>query len=171
MFDDYWELIPRSQDSAGKSFVKSTYQRNSNYHEVYSGGLKTSDAGANQKEAPVGARWAPCHTWARPKVGPRRVMARPPGTTPRLPLHVYLPPGKPRRGDRPRNIPPPPRDGNHRERKSSLAGRSCRGNSLPERGNHRHRHHHHAGLHQDHHHHHPPRKITIISTDSIFILL
>ena len=38
MFDDYWELIPRSQDSAGKSSIKPTYQRNSNYRETFSGG-------------------------------------------------------------------------------------------------------------------------------------
>ena len=95
MFDDYWELIPRSQDSAGKSFVKSTYQRNSNYREVYSGGLKTSDAGASQKEAPGGARWAPRHTWAWPKVGPRPAMARPPGSTPQVALSRISPPGKP----------------------------------------------------------------------------
>ena len=98
MFDDYLELIPRSQDSAGKSFVKSTYQRNSNYREVYSGGLKTSDAGASQKEAPGGARWAPRHTWARPKVGPRPAMARPPGSTPQVALSRISPPGKPSSG-------------------------------------------------------------------------
>ena len=154
MFDDYWELSFRSQVSAGKSVVKSAYQRNSKNHETNSGGLIMSDAGGSQKEA---ARWAPRHTWARLACGPRPAMAWPPGSTPRLPLRVYLPPENLSTGGRPRNIPPPPRDGNHRERKSSLAGRSCRGNSLPERGNHRHRHRHHAGLHRDHHHHHPLR--------------
>ena len=33
---------------------------------------------------------------------------------------------------RPRNIPPPPRDENHRERKALRQGEICRGNSFPE---------------------------------------
>ena len=84
MFDDYWELSFRSQVSAGKSVVKSAYQRNSKNHETNSGGLIMSDAGGSQKEAAKWARWAPRHTWARLACGPRLAMAWPPGSTPQV---------------------------------------------------------------------------------------
>ena len=95
MFDDYWELIPRSQDSAGKSVVKSTYQRNSNYREIYSEILKyqmpehakrrhPGELGGPLATLGRGPRWDRAELW-RGHLGP----------PPRLPLRVYLPPGKP----------------------------------------------------------------------------
>ena len=48
---------------------------------------------------------------------------------------AYLIPQKPYDGESPRgNIPPPPRGGNHRERKSSPAGRNLPGKFLPGGG-------------------------------------
>ena len=103
MFDYYLELIPRSEDSVGKSIVKSTYQRKSNYREIYSGGLKISDAGVSQKKAPEGGQVGPTPNLgaAQGGVAPSYGEATWDHPPPRLRFRVYLPPGKPRRGDRP----------------------------------------------------------------------
>ena len=71
---------------------------------VYIVVAKMSDAGASQKGAP--------------------------GSTPRLPFRIYLPLEDLVQEDRPRNIPPPPRDGNHRRRKE-LSGREILPGKFP----------------------------------------
>ena len=155
MFYNYWRIVHRSQNSAGKRSVKIPYLRRSalpgNYRKV----PILPEDGESQKGSRRRATMGPHHAQARAHLWPRLGVVRRPWPTSGVPL---------RRTSSPRN--PKTRriiEGifrrlcgtkNNRERKALRQGEICRGNSFPEGGKHRHRHRHRAGLHRDHHHHH-----------------
>ena len=154
MFDDYWELSFRSQVSAGKSVVKSAYQRNSKNHETNSGGLIMSDAGGSQKGRQRWATRGPHHRAARPPWS-RRGRVWGPWPTSGAPPSRTSSPRNPKTRRVGEKIFRRLHEAETTEREKALRqGEICRGNSFPEGGNRRHRHRHRAGLHWDHHHNH-----------------
>jgi len=155
MFDDYWRINCRSQDSAGKRTVKIPYFWRSEAPEEKTKVNILPEDGASQKGR---LRWAtrgPHPPQARVDPWPRLGRVWPPWPTSGSPLSRISSPRKPNTGgiitEEFRR-----RCGaeNTREKRALRQAEICRGNSFPEGGNHRHRHHHRAGLHRDHHHHH-----------------
>ena len=135
MFDDYWRINCRSQNSAGKRTVKIPYFWKSAIRGKYPEVPILPDAGGSQKGRLRWATMGPHHVVARPGPGPRHhVVWRPWPTTASAPLRISSP----------RN----PKTGrfieeifrrlygaeNNRERKALRQGEICRGNSFPEGG-------------------------------------
>jgi hypothetical protein len=155
MFDDYWRACCRSQDSAGKRTVKTTYFWSSailgKYLEIH---ISSVDRSSQKKRA----RWAargPHHQVARASPRPHHPVVWPPWPTSASAPSRISSPRKPKNqeGIRDRLRLLYGAENTHRE-KALRQGGIYRGNSFPERGDRRHRHHHRAGLHRDHHHHH-----------------
>ena len=65
MFDDYWRINCRSQDSAGKSIVKTPYFWRSSIQGNYAEAPILSDAGGSQKGRQRWATRGPHHRAAR----------------------------------------------------------------------------------------------------------
>ena len=155
MFDEYWTINCRSQISAGKSTVKTLYFWDSKNLVKYTEVPILSEDGGSQKGR---LRWA--------TRGPHSLSAR----APPWPCRGLVRSPWPTSGAHPSRTSTPEtlivkgaieeifrrlHGTETTEREKALRqGEICRGNSLPEGGNRRHRHLHRAGLHWDHHHHH-----------------
>ena len=74
MFHDYWRIEHRSQDSAGKSTVRTQYFGRSTVEGNYTKNPIFQDDEGSQKEEPGGARVGPHPRAARPRPWPRRPM-------------------------------------------------------------------------------------------------
>ena len=81
MFDDYWRINHRSQNSAGKRTVKIQYFGRSRIHRKYTEVPILSEDGGSQKESRRGATGGPHHPQARASPRPRLGMVWPPWPT------------------------------------------------------------------------------------------
>ena len=151
MFDDYWWIYCRSQDSAGKRAVKMQYFRRSKIPRKYTDDHILIEDWRSPQESRRGATRAPHLPQARARARPRLGMVWPPWPTSGDALPRISSPRKPKTRGATRNIFRRRCEAeNTRERKALRQREICRG----EGGNHRHRHCHRAGLHHDDHHHH-----------------
>ena len=135
MFDDYWRINCRSQDSAGKRTVKIQYFGRSiiprKYTEVH---ILSEDPGS-QKESRRGATGGPHHPQARASPRPRLGMVWPPWPTTPCASSRISSSRKPKTRRATKNI-----FGhrceveNTRERKALRQREICRGNPFPEGG-------------------------------------
>ena len=135
MFDDYWRINHRSQNSAGKRTVKIQYFGRSiiprKYTEVH---ILSEDPGS-QKESRRGATGGQHHPQARASPRPRLGMVWPPWpTTPGASSRISSSRKPKTRGATKKHIPPPPRSGKHQREKSSPAERNLPGKFLPGGG-------------------------------------
>ena len=88
MFHDYWRIIHRSQDSAGKSTVRMQYFGRPTIDGNYTENLIFPEDGASQKESRRAAMGPP-HRPARAKAWPRRPVRRGPTAPSRLLFFAY----------------------------------------------------------------------------------
>ena len=161
MFDDYWRIDHRSLESAGKSTVKIQYLRRSENKSNQAEVTILPDHGGGQRGSPRWGPGGPHHAVARLPLLPRRQVVRRPwptsGATPARTSSLQKPKVGGFEQKQSRRLHEAE---NTRERKALRQGEICRGNSFPERGDHRHPDRHHAGLHRNHHlhrHHHHHR--------------
>ena len=71
MFHHYWRIKHRSQDSAGKSTVRTQYFGRSTVEGNYTKNPIFQDDEGSQKEEPAGPKVGPDHRAARPMAWPR----------------------------------------------------------------------------------------------------
>ena len=159
MFDDHWIINCRSQISAGKSIVKALYFWSTKNISEKTDVPILSEDGGSQKGRLRWVRRGPHHPWAWAPPWPRPSQVWCPWPTSGAPPSRTSSPRNPKtRGVR-EKIFRRLHEAETTEREKALRqGEICRGNSLPEGGNRRHRHRHRAGLHWDHHHHHLHRR-------------
>ena len=81
MFDDYWRINHRSQNSAGKRVVKMQYFERPTIPGKHTEIPILSEDGGSQKESRRGATGGPHHPQARASPRPRLGMVRPPWPT------------------------------------------------------------------------------------------
>jgi hypothetical protein len=135
MFDDYWRIHSRSQDSAGKRTVKIQYFWRpailGKYPEIH---ISPKD-GSSPKER---ARWAtrgPHHLVVRASPRSRRLVVWPPWPTSAIAPSCISSPQKTKTRERiAQKTSPPLRGGKHIERESSPAGKNLPGKFLPGAG-------------------------------------